>query len=116
MFELSSLLRQVADTLDSINNRVHEQRMDEEAPMFDKESIKDAVVTLSASAISAVLDVADSLPRPPHMMRHSDAGDTQSGDVAEEVDKAIGRLGLVQEEELAALRKRVIDLEAKLSN
>jgi len=36
--------------------------------------------------------------------------------VAEEVDKVVGRLGLVQEDELAALRKRVLDLEARLSN
>ena len=31
-----------------------------------------------------------------------------------EVDKIIGRMGLVQEDELAALRKRVVDLEEAL--
>ena len=31
-----------------------------------------------------------------------------------ELEKLIGRMGLVQEDELAALRKRVVDLEAAL--
>jgi hypothetical protein len=37
-----------------------------------------------------------------------------SADVEQEVDKVIGRMGLVQEDELAALRKRVAELESKL--
>ena len=115
MFDFSSMLRQAADTLDSINDRVREQRGDEEAPMVDTEAVTAAVVTLSATAISAVLDLVDTLPRPSNFTRGHDSATSESASVAEEVDKVVGRLGLVQEDELAALRKRVLDLEARLS-
>jgi len=116
MLDFASMLRQAADTLDSINDRVKEQRADEEAPMVDTEAVTAAVVTLSATAISAVLDLVDTLPRPANFTRGHDAPPTEAGSVAEEVDKVVGRLGLVQEDELAALRKRVLDLEARLAN
>jgi len=115
MFDFSSMLRQAADTLDSINDRVREQRGDEEAPMVDTEAVTAAVVTLSATAISAVLDLVDTLPRPSNFTRGHDSATSGSASVAEEVDKVVGRLGLVQENELAALRKRVLDLEARIS-
>jgi hypothetical protein len=116
MLDFASMLRQAADTLDSINDRVKEQRADEEASMIDTEAVTAAVVTLSATAISAVLDLVDTLPRPTTCGRNSAETEAGSGSVAEEVDKVVGRLGLVQEDELAALRKRVLDLEARLSN
>jgi hypothetical protein len=115
MLDFASMLRQAADTLDSINDRVKEQRADEQAPMVDTEAVTAAVVTLSATAISAVLDLVDTLPRPANFTRGHDAQTSEAGSVAEEVDKVVGRLGLVQEDELAALRKRVVDLEAALS-
>ena len=115
MLDFASMLRQAADTLDSINDRVKEQRSDEDAPMVDTDAVTAAVVTLSATAISAVLDLVDTLPRPANFARNHDASHSDSGSVAEEVDKVVGRLGLVQEDELAALRKRVLDLEARLS-
>lgn len=115
MLDFASMLRQAADTLDSINDRVKEQRGDEDAPMVDTEAVTAAVVTLSATAISAVLDLVDTLPRPSHFNRSASESESDSGSVAEEVDKVVGRLGLVQEDELAALRKRVLDLEARLS-
>ena len=114
MNPLSSLLRRAADTLDSINIRVEEHRNDEDAPLLDTEAVNEAVVTLSASTISAVLDIFDSLPRPFH---REETVSEQSRDLIEqEVDKVIGRMGLVQEDELAALRKRVIELEQRLEN
>jgi hypothetical protein len=116
MLDFASMLRQAADTLDSINDRVKEQRADEEAPMVDTEAVTAAVVTLSATAISAVLDLVDTLPRPANFTRGHDAPTSDAGSVAEEVDKVVGRLGLVQEDELAALRKRVLDLESRLAN
>lgn len=115
MFDLSAILRHAADTLDSINTEVKERREDEQAPMFDTEAVSAAVVTLSATAISAVLDLIDTLPRPAGFGRQHSADETVVENVAEEVDKVIGRLGLVQEDELAALRKRVLDLEAKIA-
>lgn len=115
MLDFASLLRQAADTLDSISDRVKEQRADEDAPMVDTDAVNAAVVTLSATAISAVLDLVDTLPRPGNFPRIHDAPQSDSGSVAEEVDKVVGRLGLVQEDELAALRKRVLDLEARLT-
>ncbi len=116
MLDFASMLRQAADTLDSINDRVKEQRNDEDAPMVDTDAVTAAVVTLSATAISAVLDLVDTLPRPANFARNHESSESDSGSVAEEVDKVVGRLGLVQEDELAALRKRVLDLEARLTN
>lgn len=116
MLDFASMLRQAADTLDSISDRVKEQRADEDAPMVDTDAVTAAVVTLSATAISAVLDLVDTLPRPGNFNRAHEETHAESGSVAEEVDKVVGRLGLVQEDELAALRKRVLDLEARLSN
>ena len=115
MLDFASMLRQAADTLDSVSDRVKEQRLDEDAPMIDTDAVTAAVVTLSATAISAVLDLVDTLPKPGNFMRNHEAHESDSGSVAEEVDKVVGRLGLVQEDELAALRKRVLDLEARLS-
>ena len=116
MLDFASMLRQAADTLDSVSDRVKEQRLDEDAPMIDTDAVTAAVVTLSATAISAVLDLVDTLPKPGNFMRHHESHESDSGSVAEEVDKVVGRLGLVQEDELAALRKRVLDLEARLTN
>ena len=119
MNPLSSLLRRAADTLDSINTRVDEHRADPNAPMVDVNAINEAVVTLSASTISAVMDLVDSIPRPCNHRDHahtSDAGQSTDATVIEtEVDKVVGRMGLVQEEELAALRKRVVELEQRLA-
>ena len=115
MNPLSSLLRRAADTLDSINTRVEEHRQDADAPMIDTDAINDAVITLSASTISAVMDLFDAIPRPG--CNHRESGSEQDSTVIEEeVDKVVGRMGLVQEEELAALRKRVIELEQKLAS
>lgn len=114
MNPLSAVLRRAADTLDSINARVEEHRQDANAPMIDTNAINDAVITLSASTISAVMDLFESIPRP--TCSHQDATTESGSDLIEqEVDKVVGRMGLVQEEELAALRKRVIELEQKLA-
>lgn len=114
MNPLSALLRRAADTLDSINTRVEEHRQDESAPMVDVNAVHDAVITLSASAISAVMDLVDTLPRP--CSRHESTGETNPDLIEQEVDKVVGRMGLVQEDELAALRRRVIELEQKLAS
>jgi len=116
MLDFASILRQAADTLDSVSDRVKEQRSDEDAPMFDTDAVTAAVVTLSATAISAVLDLVDTLPKPGNFMRNHETHESDAGSVAEEVDKVVGRMGLVQEDELAALRKRVLDLEARLNS
>lgn len=119
MNPLASLLRRAADTLESINTRVDEHRADPNAPMVDVNAINEAVVTLSASTISAVMDLMDSIPRPCNHRDHTQTSDTgHSADatvIETEVDKVVGRMGLVQEEELAALRKRVVELEQRLA-
>ena len=114
MNPLSAVLRRAADTLDSINTRVEEHRQDADAPMIDTNAINEAVITLSASTISAVMDIFESIPRPTCSHRES-ASEQDSDLIEQEVDKVVGRMGLVQEEELAALRKRVIELEHKLA-
>lgn len=120
MNPLSALLRNVADTIDSINTRVDERRQDPDAPLVDFPAVNEALVTLGASTISAVLDLVESFPRPGFQRdcANSDSSDSSMDPtkVEEEVDKVIGRMGLVQEDELAALRKRVAELEQKLAH
>ena len=77
------------------------------------------MATLTASVAAGVAEIA---PRPRGGCQCDCVCETPSGsasgpstDVADEVEKAFGRLGLVQESELAALRKRVVDLEARLA-
>ena len=114
MNPLSVLLRRAADTLDSINTRVEEHRQDPNAPMVDANAINDAVITLSASTISAVMDLVDSIPRPCNHREHTEY--SENADIEQQVDEVVGRMGLVQEDELAALRKRVVELEQKLNS
>ena len=49
-----------------------------------------------------------------HEDSHVDAEGRSALDIASEVERAAGRMGLVQEDELAALRKRVVELEQRL--
>ena len=119
MIDFSYLLRRAADSLDDVSDQVRTSRLNDETPTLDTEALSQAFVSLSATAVTTLMNLVESLPRPGSQFgcNHSDSSDADvSADVEQEVDKVIGRMGLVQEDELAALRKRVADLESKLGH
>lgn len=119
MIDFSYLLRRAADSLADVSDQVRTSRLNDETPTLDTEALSQAFVSLSATAVTTLMNLVESLPRPGSQFgcNHSDSSDADvSADVEQEVDKVIGRMGLVQEDELAALRKRVADLESKLGH
>lgn len=108
MIDVPGLMRVAADLLENYTERV---RTAEEDGSVDAASILSALVTLSAGAHIATREAVDSLPRP-RKRSHDDF----DGDVAAEVDRVVGLMGLVHEEELAALRKRVVELEKLITD
>ena len=119
MIDFAYLLRRAADSIDEVSEQVRTSRLNDETPTLDTEALSQAFVSVSATAVATLMNLAESLPRPSSQFgcSHSDSSDTDvSADVEQEVDKVIGRMGLVQEDELAALRKRVADLESKLGH
>ena len=119
MIDFAYLLRRAADSLDDVSEQVRTSRLNDEAPTLDTEALSQAFVSISATAVTTLMNLAESLPRPGSHSTCRDSANAETdvtADVEQEVDKVIGRMGLVQEDELAALRKRVADLESKLAN
>lgn len=113
VINVSDLLRMSADMLEKSQNRVAEQRA-ESGREIDPQAISDALFTLGASGVSVIRELIDSLPDRPKMRGNSGDASFSATDVEGVVNQLIARLGLVEESELAALRKRIADLEAKL--
>jgi hypothetical protein len=112
MSEFARVLRMAADVVEDFQGKARERYNDQREAGVDSQSVVDALATLTASVAAGVAEIT---------MRPGRRDDCCNGtsaeaatDVAAEVDRAFGRLGLVQESELAALRKRVVDLEARL--
>lgn len=103
-----------ADTLEKSQTRVAQQR-EESGREVDPQAISDALITLGATGVSIVRELIDSLPERPKFRSNSDSSLFSTTDVEDVLNKMIARLGLVEETEIAALRKRIADLEAKLS-
>ena len=119
MIDFAYLLRRAADSLDDVSAQVRTSRLNDETPTLDTEALSQAFASVSATAVATLLNLVESLPRPSSQFgcNHSSSADADvTADVEQEVDKVIGRMGLVQEDELAALRKRVADLESKLGH
>ena len=121
MFDFPSLMRQAADMLDASRNNV-ESRREEQGREIDPQAILDAFYTLGASATAVVKEAIEDISSRNKCSHSKNAADddlySEAGmsapDVETTVNKLIARLGLVEESELAALRKRVIDLENQL--
>lgn len=78
---------------------------------IDTRLVVEAITAVGTLAGGIIVEVASKFPKP----ECKGSGDGSAREtVASEIDKIIGRMGLVQEDELAALRKRVVDLEAAL--
>jgi hypothetical protein len=120
---ISDMMRLVADSLDNADAKFREQVAENREAGLDSQAIMDAMITLGATGASMVMEMMSALPRPAGMCScakkcecQKDVTETASThDIASEVERAASRMGLVQEDELAALRKRVIDLENQLN-
>lgn len=114
--DIPNAMRLAADALDNSLKRVEANRAETNASPVDPSAILDAFITLGQAGIAAAQELGKNIPKP----NINGCGCEKSSEdllddvLSEELDRLVGRLGLVQEDELAALRKRVADLEAEL--
>ena len=114
--DIPNAMRLAADALDNSIKRVESQRAENNTAPADPSEVLDALITLGQAGIAAVQEIGKNIPKP----NVGGCGCEKSSEdllddvLSEELDRLVGRLGLVQEDELAALRKRVADLEAEL--
>lgn len=113
MINVAELLRMSADMLEKSQTRVATQR-EESGREIDPQAISDALFVLGATGVSVIRELIDTLPERPKFRSNSESGTFTATDVEGVVNQLIARLGLVEESELAALRKRINDLEARL--
>jgi BMFP domain-containing protein YqiC len=104
---MSMAQEMLEDSVNQIKTNVEENSKDG----IDTRLVVEAITAVGTLAGGIIMEVASKLPK-------SECKGTCEGGAREtviaEVDKIIGRMGLVQEDELAALRKRVVDLEEAL--
>lgn len=96
------------ESVDQIKTNVSENSKDG----VDTKLVVEAITAVGTLAGGIIVEFLDKLPKP-----NCGAGsvDEKARNLAStELEKLIGRMGLVQEDELAALRKRVVDLESAL--
>jgi hypothetical protein len=98
------------ESIDQIKTNVSENSKDG----VDTKLVVEAITAVGTLAGGIIVEFLDKLPKP---NCGSGSVDEKARNLASaELEKLIGRMGLVQEDELAALRKRVVDLEAALKN
>lgn len=104
-----------ADMLEKSQERVVEQRS-ESGREVDPQAISDALFVLGATGVSIVRELIDSLPERPRFRSNAGNSIFSTEEVEKVLSQIVARMGLVEESELAALRKRLVDLESKLTN
>jgi hypothetical protein len=104
---MSMAQEMLEDSVNQIKTNVEENSKDG----IDTRLVVEAITAVGTLAGGIIMEVASKLPKPE--CKGTGEGGARETVIAE-VDKIIGRMGLVQEDELAALRKRVVDLEAAL--
>jgi len=76
----------------------------------DSQMVVDAVTAVGTLFAGIAAEVVSSLPKPPGFSAGSLDAEARKV-IDKEINIIVGRLGLVQEDDLAALRKRVVELE-----
>jgi BMFP domain-containing protein YqiC len=105
---MSMAQEMLEDSVNQIKTNVEENAKEG----VDTKMVVEAITAVGTLVGGIIVEVASKLPKPEFKgIGEGCARET----VIAEVDKIIGRMGLVQEDELAALRKRVVDLEAALA-
>ena len=106
--EFSAIAKDILDeSVNQIKTNVSENSKDG----VDTKLVVEAITAVGTLAGGIIVEFMAKLPKP--SCSGSGEGSARETVIAE-VDKIIGRMGLVQEDELAALRKRVVDLEEAL--
>ena len=116
IIDIPNVMRLAADALDNSLKRVEAHRAETNASPVDPSAILDAFITLGQAGIAAAQELGKNIPKPNVGGCGCETSSEELLDdvLSEELDRLVGRLGLVQEDELAALRKRVADLESEL--
>ena len=100
------------DILDESVNQIKTNVSENSKDGVDTKLVVEAITAVGTLAGGIIVEFMAKLPK----LECKGTGEgTARETVAAEIDKIIGRMGLVQEDELAALRKRVVDLEAALA-
>lgn len=119
---LSAMMRMMADSLDGAESKFRTQMNENVEAGIDTKAAMDAMITLGATGAAMLMTMVDSLPRPGMSCTcrsqcacaDSSSPSANTAGIEEEVEKVASRMGFVQEDELAALRKRVVELESQL--
>ena len=114
VINFAQVLRMAADMVETSQAKVDSQRQ-ESGREVDPQAISDALFVLGATGLSIIRELVDSLPERPHLKRRTENSIFNEADVRDVLSKLVAGMGLVEESDLAALRKRIIDLEAKLA-
>ena len=115
MVDLNVFVQMAQNFAEQSSEKMREARENGTIPKVDAPAVADAVSTLGAVASGFLAEVMAMLPASAPATAN-DIDEEARRLLNTELDKIVGRLGLVQEDELAALRKRVVELEAKLAN
>ena len=111
MIDIRSAMSMAQEMLEDSVNQIKTNVEENSKDGIDTRLVVEAITAVGTLAGGIIMEVASKLPKP-ECKGTSEGGARET--VIAEVDKIIGRMGLVQEDELAALRKRVIDLEEAL--
>ena len=111
MIDIRAAMSMAQEMLDESVSQIKTNVEENSKEGVDTKMVVEAITAVGTLVGGILVEVASKLPKPE--CKGSGEGSARET-IATELDKIIGRMGLVQEDELAALRKRVVDLEAAL--
>lgn len=111
MIDIRAAMSMAQEMLEDSVNQIKTNVEENAKEGVDTKMVVEAITAVGTLFGGIIVEAASKLPKPE--CKGSGEGSVRET-VATEIDKIIGRMGLVQEDELAALRKRVVDLEAAL--
>lgn len=112
MIDIRAAMSMAQEMLEDSVNQIKTNVEENAKEGVDTKMVVEAITAVGTLVGGIIVEVASKLPKPE--FKGTGEGGARETVIAE-VDKIIGRMGLVQEDELAALRKRVVDLEAALA-
>lgn len=110
MIDFRSILNLAQEMAGDSAARIKENVKENAQDGVDSQMVVDAVTAVGTLFAGIATEVVANLPKPPGFSAGSLDAEARKV-IDKEIDVIVGRLGLVQEDELAALRKRVVELE-----
>lgn len=110
MIDFRSILNLAQEMAGDSAARIKENVKENAQDGVDSQMVVDAVTAVGTLFAGIATEVVANLPKPPGFSVGSLDAEARKV-IDKEIDVIVGRLGLVQEDELAALRKRVVELE-----